>query len=145
MVETPQCVCEQQGSMEHWNPWALQPVIGNNVQSGQNNGCKNSGSGDKTGNVCSEMRLRGNSPRQVQCTLCKFCGGKGHHRTIEHLGLEGTLRIIELQTPTMGWLSPTKSGCPPMASGTYRDGAPTALDRNARASVPLGKEFPPCI
>jgi len=34
-----------------------------------------------------------------------------NHWTTEWVGSEGTLKITELQSPAMGWLLPTRSGC----------------------------------
>ena len=43
------------------------------------------------------------------------CCGSGvnhHRRNLEWCGLNGTLKIIQFQSPAMGWLPPTSSGCP---------------------------------
>ena len=52
------------------------------------------------------------------------------HRFVEWLSLEGTLKIIELQPPAMGWLLPhqlMQPRAPSMALGSSREEAPTAL------------------
>lgn len=38
--------------------------------------------------------------------------GRMNHRIIEGVGLERTLQPTQLQPPAVGWLPPTKSGCP---------------------------------
>jgi len=43
------------------------------------------------------------------------------------VGLEGTLKITQFQDLTMGWVPPPAQATPYMASGNFRDGAPTAL------------------
>jgi len=74
---------------------------------------------------------------------------KGNHRITEWLGLEGTLRITELQPPAMGRVALTRPSCPgrhptcpwmpPGIWGTHSfSGQPVPSPHN-----PLSKEFLP--
>jgi len=79
--------------------------------------------------------------------MCKYYSNKKHKITKNLVRLHLTWMLAILTTiqshPSMGWLPPAQAAQgPSMASGTSRDGAPTALG-TGKTSPPLREEFLP--